>query len=57
MKVILLFSVQFAFWAILTVILFSWTAHAWFKKQHRLFGLSMTAALCTSAMLLNLIII
>ena len=53
----LLFALQFTFWAIVTAVFFNWTAQAWIKRQHRLFGLTLTAALCTSAMLLKFILI
>ena len=57
MKVVLLFSVQYVFWLILTMMMVSWTARAWWKKQHRLFGMYLTITLCTATMLVKLLLI
>lgn len=57
MKVVLLFAVQYALWAIMTCYLLTQVARSWHRKQYRLFGLNMTAAICTIAMLLKLLMI
>lgn len=51
----LLWILQYLFWAALTTIELTFVAQAWHRKQYRMFGLNMTAAICTAAMLLRLI--
>lgn len=52
---VLLFVVQYIFWAFLCIVLFTYVAQSWHRRQHCLFGLNMTAALCCAAMLNKLL--
>jgi hypothetical protein len=52
---IILWILQYLVWAALTCVLLTFVAQAWQRKQYRLFGFNMTAAICTIGMLLRLI--